>query len=66
MMFICICRLGPLHDGHQYKVTAEKEGFVMTEVAGTVGSFKAFKLGQINVQVQTNNTHNFSRLIFNV
>ena len=33
-------------------MSAEKEGYVFTEVDGKLGHFNAFKLGEINVKVR--------------
>ncbi len=43
------CSVGPLHSHNKYTVTAEKEGYIMTETKQ--GNFKAFKLGEIIVKV---------------
>ncbi len=43
------CRVGPLDSEKQYSVTAEKEGYILTESKS--GSFKAFKLGEVVVKV---------------
>ncbi|XP_074644327.1 BOS complex subunit NOMO3-like isoform X2 [Tubulanus polymorphus] len=43
--------VGPLHDDTKYFVTAKKDGYIMTEIDGKLGHFKAFKLGQIDVKV---------------
>ncbi|XP_070547557.1 BOS complex subunit NOMO1-like [Ptychodera flava] len=44
-------RVGPLHDHTQYSVMAKKEGYIMTQLEGKAGSFKAFKLGEIIIEV---------------
>ncbi|XP_064641106.1 BOS complex subunit NOMO3-like [Lineus longissimus] len=43
--------VGPLHDNTEYVVKAAMAGYVMTPVDGKQGHFKAFKLGQISVDV---------------
>jgi len=43
--------LGPLDATRHYDVSAVKEGFVFTPIAGKNGHFKAVKLGQILIQV---------------
>ncbi|XP_038065332.1 nodal modulator 1-like isoform X2 [Patiria miniata] len=44
-------RIGPLPDTAEYDVQASLEGYVLTKVEGTVGDFKASKLGEITIQV---------------
>ncbi|XP_006814110.1 BOS complex subunit NOMO1 [Saccoglossus kowalevskii] len=44
-------RVGPLHDSLQYGVSANKEGYILTAIDGKHGSFKAFKLGEIIIEV---------------
>lgn len=47
-----ICyRVGPLHSDVKYRVTAEKTGYVITKDAEKGDVFRAFKLGEISVQV---------------
>lgn len=43
--------VGPLHSDLEYTVTAQKEGFVLTAVEGTVGDFKAFALAGVTFEV---------------
>ena len=43
--------MGPLHGDVEYTAAATKEGYVLTAVAGKLGHFQAFKLGQIAVHV---------------
>ena len=45
-------RVGPLHADAQYTVTAEKEGYVLSQVDGKPGDFKASKLAEVIVQVR--------------
>jgi len=45
-------KVGPLHADGNYKVSAEKEGYVMSEIEGKPMSFQAFKLGEISVEMQ--------------
>ncbi|XP_077683739.1 BOS complex subunit NOMO1 isoform X2 [Eretmochelys imbricata] len=42
--------VGPLHSDLEYTITAQKEGFVLTEVEGTVGDFKAFALAGVTFE----------------
>lgn len=44
-------RIGPLHKGNDYEVTAEKRGYVLVKEDGEMAVFKAFKLGEISVTV---------------
>uniref|UniRef100_A0A452HR85 Uncharacterized protein n=1 Tax=Gopherus agassizii TaxID=38772 RepID=A0A452HR85_9SAUR len=44
--------VGPLHSDLEYTVTAQKEGFVLTEVEGTVGDFKAFALAGVTFEIK--------------
>ncbi|GFO10962.1 nodal modulator 1 [Plakobranchus ocellatus] len=44
-------RVGPLHADKKYVVSAEKEGFVMSKLDKDPMSFRAFKLGEISVQM---------------
>ncbi|KAK3770676.1 hypothetical protein RRG08_037868 [Elysia crispata] len=44
-------RVGPLHADKQYLVTAEKEGYVLSKTDKDPMSFRAFKLGEISVQM---------------
>ncbi|GFR78590.1 nodal modulator 1 [Elysia marginata] len=44
-------RVGPLHADKQYQVTADKEGYVMSKTDKDPMSFRAFKLGEISVQM---------------
>ncbi|XP_022098471.1 nodal modulator 1-like [Acanthaster planci] len=44
-------RIGPLPDTAEYNVQAALEGYVLTKVEGTVGDFKASKLGEITIEV---------------
>ncbi|XP_041372550.1 nodal modulator 1-like [Gigantopelta aegis] len=44
-------RIGPLHRDVQYEVTATKDGYQLTREDGPLYNFRAFKLGQVSVQV---------------
>ncbi|CAM5143363.1 unnamed protein product [Eretmochelys imbricata] len=44
--------VGPLHSDLEYTITAQKEGFVLTEVEGTVGDFKAFALAGVTFEIK--------------
>lgn len=46
-----IWSVGPLHSDLEYTITAQKEGFVLTAVEGTVGDFKAFALAGVTFEV---------------
>lgn len=43
--------MGPLHSDLEYTVSAQKEGFVLSAVEGTVGDFKAFALAGVTFEV---------------
>ena len=44
-------KVGPLHKGFEYEVTAEKSGYVFVKEAGETSVFSAYKLGEISVKV---------------
>ncbi|KAL5020566.1 hypothetical protein ScPMuIL_003458 [Solemya velum] len=44
-------RIGPLHSNLQYEVMAEKDGYVLAREEGQLAKFKAYKLGEISVEV---------------
>ncbi|XP_077985075.1 BOS complex subunit NOMO1-like [Glandiceps talaboti] len=44
-------RVGPLHDHTEYSIDANKDGYILTPLEGKPGSFKAFKLGEIKIEV---------------
>ncbi|CAL1545393.1 unnamed protein product [Lymnaea stagnalis] len=44
-------KVGPLHADKKYLVVAEKEGFVLSKESENSMSFRAFKLGEIAVQM---------------
>lgn len=46
-----LSRVGPLHRDQAYSISAQKEGFVLTAIDGTVGDFKAFALAGITFEV---------------
>lgn len=50
-VFLKISRVGPLHADKKYLVAAEKEGYVMSKEKENSLLFRAFKLGEIAVQV---------------
>lgn len=43
--------VGPLHSNLEYTISAQKEGFVLTAVDGTVGDFNAFALAGVTFEV---------------
>ncbi|NXU58096.1 NOMO1 protein, partial [Turnix velox] len=45
--------VGPLHSDLEYTVSAQKEGFVLTAVEGTVGDFKAFALAGVTFEIKS-------------
>ncbi|XP_019368143.1 PREDICTED: nodal modulator 1, partial [Gavialis gangeticus] len=45
--------VGPLHSDLEYTVTAQKEGYVLTAVEGTVGDFKAFALAGVTFEIKS-------------
>ncbi|XP_032896163.1 nodal modulator 1-like [Amblyraja radiata] len=50
-------RVGPLHRDQAYSISAQKEGFVLTAIDGTVGDFKAFALAGITFEIKTEDLH---------
>ncbi|XP_071122767.1 BOS complex subunit NOMO1-like [Mytilus edulis] len=44
-------KIGPLHKGNDYEVTAEKHGYVFVKQDGEMAVFSAYKLGEISVKV---------------
>ncbi|XP_062999602.1 BOS complex subunit NOMO1-like [Elgaria multicarinata webbii] len=49
--------VGPLHSDLEYTVTAQKEGFVLSAVEGTVGDFKAFALAGVTFEIKSEDDH---------
>ncbi|CAN2391607.1 carbohydrate binding, partial [Pristimantis euphronides] len=45
--------VGPLHSDLEYTISAQKEGFVLTAVDGTVGDFNAFALAGITFEIRS-------------
>ncbi|KAM8934812.1 BOS complex subunit NOMO3-like [Pelodytes ibericus] len=45
--------VGPLHSDIEYTVSAQKEGFVMTAVDGTIGDFNAFALAGVTFEIRS-------------
>uniref|UniRef100_A0A8D0GN98 Prealbumin-like fold domain-containing protein n=1 Tax=Sphenodon punctatus TaxID=8508 RepID=A0A8D0GN98_SPHPU len=45
--------VGPLHSDLEYTVVAQKEGFILTAVEGTVGDFKAFALAGVTFEIKS-------------
>ena len=45
-------RVGPLHSSAEYEVSAKKLGYVLSEVKGKQGHFKAHKLAEVIVKVR--------------
>ncbi|NXD31595.1 NOMO1 protein, partial [Spelaeornis formosus] len=45
--------VGPLHSDMEYTITAQKEGFVLTTIEGTVGDFKAFALAGVTFEIKS-------------
>ncbi|XP_041433909.1 nodal modulator 3 [Xenopus laevis] len=45
--------VGPLHSDLEYTISAQKEGFVMTALEGTVGDFNAFALAGVTFEIQS-------------
>ncbi|XP_018425571.1 PREDICTED: nodal modulator 3-like [Nanorana parkeri] len=43
--------VGPLHSDLEYTISAQKEGFVLTAVDGTVGDFNAFALAGVTFEI---------------
>ncbi|XP_065096075.1 BOS complex subunit NOMO1 [Paramisgurnus dabryanus] len=44
--------VGPLHSDSQYYISASKEGFVLTNVEGKTGDFKAFALAGVTFEIK--------------
>ncbi|CAI5792165.1 nodal modulator 1-like [Podarcis lilfordi] len=49
--------VGPLHSDLEYTVTAQKEGFVLSAVEGTIGDFKAFALAGVTFEIKSEDDH---------
>ncbi|KAH0631887.1 hypothetical protein JD844_019781 [Phrynosoma platyrhinos] len=49
--------VGPLHSDREYTVSAQKEGFVLSAVEGTVGDFKAFALAGVTFEIKSEDDH---------
>ncbi|XP_044289374.1 nodal modulator 1-like isoform X2 [Varanus komodoensis] len=49
--------VGPLHSDLEYTVTAQKEGFVLSAVEGTIGDFKAFALAGVTFEIKSEDGH---------
>ncbi|XP_063286390.1 BOS complex subunit NOMO3-like [Pelobates fuscus] len=45
--------VGPLHSDLEYTVSAQKEGYVLTAVDGTVGEFNAFALAGVTFEIRS-------------
>ncbi|XP_075686281.1 BOS complex subunit NOMO3-like [Rhinoderma darwinii] len=45
--------VGPLHSDLEYTISAQKEGFVLTAVDGTVGDFNAFALAGVTFEIRS-------------
>lgn len=45
--------VGPLHSNLEYTISAQKEGFVLTAVDGTVGDFNAFALAGVTFEIRS-------------
>lgn len=45
--------VGPLHSDLEYTVSAQKEGFVLSAIEGTVGDFKAFALAGVTFEIRS-------------
>ncbi|XP_063790451.1 BOS complex subunit NOMO3-like [Pseudophryne corroboree] len=45
--------VGPLHSDLEYTVSAQKEGFVLTAIDGTVGGFNAFALAGVTFEIRS-------------
>ncbi|XP_073447228.1 BOS complex subunit NOMO3-like isoform X1 [Aquarana catesbeiana] len=43
--------VGPLHSDLEYTISAQKEGFVLTAVDGTIGDFNAFALAGVTFEI---------------
>ncbi|KAM9305783.1 BOS complex subunit NOMO3-like [Gastrophryne carolinensis] len=43
--------VGPLHSDLEYTISAQKEGFVLSAVEGTVGDFNAFALAGVTFEI---------------
>nr|DBA20275.1 TPA: hypothetical protein GDO54_015987 [Pyxicephalus adspersus] len=43
--------VGPLHSDLEYTIAAQKEGFVLTAVDGTIGDFNAFALAGVTFEI---------------
>uniref|UniRef100_A0A8C5QXB5 Nodal modulator 1 n=1 Tax=Leptobrachium leishanense TaxID=445787 RepID=A0A8C5QXB5_9ANUR len=44
--------VGPLHSDMEYTVSAQREGFVLTAIDGTIGDFNAFALAGVTFEIR--------------
>ncbi|XP_077172101.1 nodal modulator 1 [Paroedura picta] len=58
--------VGPLHSDLEYTVTAQKEGFVLSAVEGTVGDFKAFALAGVTFEIKSEDDHPLSGVLLSL
>uniref|UniRef100_A0A803TDH8 Prealbumin-like fold domain-containing protein n=1 Tax=Anolis carolinensis TaxID=28377 RepID=A0A803TDH8_ANOCA len=57
VLYYYFSSVGPLHSDREYTVSAQKEGFVLSAVEGTVGDFKAFALAGISFEIKSEDGH---------
>ncbi|XP_043945088.1 nodal modulator 1-like isoform X1 [Protopterus annectens] len=58
--------VGPLHSDLEYTVTAEKEGFVLTKMEGTVGDFKALALAGVTFEIHSEDDQPLSGVLLSL
>ncbi|OWF46756.1 nodal modulator 1-like [Mizuhopecten yessoensis] len=58
--------VGPLHSSKEYSVSAEKTGYVLVKEDGQTASFKAYKLGQVSVQVMNEKDQPLSNVLLSL
>ncbi|XP_067042514.1 BOS complex subunit NOMO3-like [Acropora muricata] len=59
-------RVGPLHGGIEYSLTASKSGFIISPLADKKGHFQAQKLGQIEILVTDENDQPLSAVLLSL
>ncbi|KAK3103627.1 hypothetical protein FSP39_020627 [Pinctada imbricata] len=59
-------KIGPLHSGKEYEVSAEKDGFDIVKEDGTQAKFKATMHGKITVKVMSDNSEPLSTVLLSL
>ncbi|XP_061844241.1 BOS complex subunit NOMO1 [Nerophis lumbriciformis] len=58
--------VGPLHSDRKYDISASREGFVLSHVAGSQGDFKAFALAGITFKIKSEDGHPLSGVLLSL